>query len=165
MVEFKAKLDQEYKTSSQLWVEVGELKNAVNEAWKRAQKAEEEAQAYYDQGFDEAANSLKSQLANECNKHFLQGWSMALNKAGVDDASELYDLGSRYQPFRVNLPEEREGREGAEGSMDLESHEALREPEAAGDLGDPEADGQAPVVEIREGEDDSDGEGTLNVVD
>jgi hypothetical protein len=165
VVELKAKLDRKYKTSSQLWVEVGELKNAVNEARKGAQKAEEEAQAYYDQGFDEAANSLKSQLANECNKHFLQGWCMALDKAGVDDASELYDLGSRYQPFRVNSPEEREGREGAEGSMDLESHEALREPEAAEDLGDPEADGQAPVVEIREGEDGSDGEGTLNVVD
>uniref|UniRef100_A0A2N9FR87 Uncharacterized protein n=1 Tax=Fagus sylvatica TaxID=28930 RepID=A0A2N9FR87_FAGSY len=145
--------------------EVGELKNAVNEARKGAQKAEEEAQAYYDQGFDEAANSLKSQLANECNKHFLQGWCMALDKAGVDDASELYDLGSRHQPFRVNSPEEREGRESAEGSMDLESHEALREPEAAEDLGDPEVDGQAPVVEIREGQDGSDGKGTLNVVD
>ncbi len=90
---------------------------------------------------------------------------MALDKAEVDDASELYDLGSRYQPFRVNSPEEREGREGVKGSMDLESHEALREPEAAEDLGDPEADGQASVVEIREGEDGSDGEGTLNVVD
>ena len=165
VVELKAKLDREYKTSSQLQVEVGELKNIVNEARKGAQKAEEEAQAYYDQGFDEAANSLKSQLANECNKHFLQGWCMALDKAGVGEASELYDLGSRYQPFRVNSPKERKGREGAEGSMDLESHEALREPEAAEDLGDPEVDGQAPVVEIREGEDGSDGEGTLNVVD
>jgi hypothetical protein len=60
VVELKAKLDREYKTSSQLRVEVGELKNAVNEAREGAQKAEEEAQAYYDQGFDEAANSLKS---------------------------------------------------------------------------------------------------------
>ena len=32
VVELKAKLDREYQTSSQLWVEVGELKNAVNEA-------------------------------------------------------------------------------------------------------------------------------------
>uniref|UniRef100_A0A2N9EQB7 Reverse transcriptase/retrotransposon-derived protein RNase H-like domain-containing protein n=1 Tax=Fagus sylvatica TaxID=28930 RepID=A0A2N9EQB7_FAGSY len=165
VVELKAKLDREYKSSSQLQVEVGELKNAVNEAREGAQKAEEETQAYYDQGFDEAATSLKSQLANECNKHFLQGWRMALDKAGVDDASKLYDLGSRHQPFRVNSPEEREGRAGAEGSIDLESHEALREPEAAEDLGDLEADGQAPVVEIREGEDGFDGEGTLNVVD
>jgi chromosome segregation ATPase len=73
VVELKAKLDREYKTSSQLRVEVGELKDAVNVAREGAQKAEEEAQAYYDQGFDEAATSLKSQLANECNKHFLQG--------------------------------------------------------------------------------------------
>ena len=54
-------------------MEDGKLKDVVNVARERAQKAEEEAQAYYDQGFDEAANSLKSQLANECNKHFLQG--------------------------------------------------------------------------------------------
>ena len=32
VVELKAKLDREYKTSSQLWVEVGELKDAVNVA-------------------------------------------------------------------------------------------------------------------------------------
>ena len=148
VVELKVKLDQEYKTSSQLRVEVGELKNVVNEAQEGAQKAEEEAQAYYDQGFDEAANSLKSQLANECNKHFLQGWRMALDKAAIDDASELYDLGPRHQPFRVNSPEEREGREGAEGLMNLKFHEALKELEATEDLGDPKVDGQAPVVEI-----------------
>ena len=73
---------------------------------------------------------------------------MALDKAAVDDASELYDLGPRHQPFRVNSPEEREGREGAEGLMDLESHEAVRAPEVAEDLGDPEADDQAPIVKI-----------------
>uniref|UniRef100_A0A2N9HHJ6 Uncharacterized protein n=1 Tax=Fagus sylvatica TaxID=28930 RepID=A0A2N9HHJ6_FAGSY len=129
VVVLKAKLDREYKTSSQLRVEDGELKDAVNVARERAQKAEEEAQAYYDQGFDEAAASL------------------------------------RHQPFRVNSPEEREGREGTEGLMDLESHEALRAPEAAEDLGDPKADDQAPVVEIQEGEDGSDGEGPLDVVD
>ncbi len=48
MVVLKAKLDWEYKTSSQLRVEDGELKDAVNVARERAQKAEEEAQAYYD---------------------------------------------------------------------------------------------------------------------
>ena len=32
VVELKAKLDREYKTSSQLWVEVGLLKDAVNVA-------------------------------------------------------------------------------------------------------------------------------------
>ena len=49
--------------------------------------------------------------------------------------------------------------------MDLESHEAVRAPEVAEDLGDPEADDQAPIVKIQEGEDDSDGEGPLDVVD
>ena len=44
--------------------------------------------------------------------------------------------------------EEREGREAAEGPMDPESHEVLRELEAAEDLGDPEADGQVLVVEV-----------------
>jgi hypothetical protein len=90
---------------------------------------------------------------------------MAPDKAGVDDASELYDLGPRHQPFRVNSHEEREGRESAEGLMDLESHEAVRAPEAAKDLGDPKADDQAPVVKIQEGEDGSDGKGPLDVVD
>uniref|UniRef100_A0A2N9GJI7 Transposase (putative) gypsy type domain-containing protein n=1 Tax=Fagus sylvatica TaxID=28930 RepID=A0A2N9GJI7_FAGSY len=52
----------EYKISSQLWVEVGELKDAVNVAREGAQKAEEKAQAYYDQGFDKAAASLKLTL-------------------------------------------------------------------------------------------------------
>jgi hypothetical protein len=35
--------------------------------------------------------------------------------------------------------------------MDPESHETLREPEAAEDLGDPEVEGQVPIVEVREG--------------
>ena len=60
VVELKAKLNWEYKTSSQLRVEVCELKDTVNVAREGAQKAKEEAQAYYDQGFDEAATSLKS---------------------------------------------------------------------------------------------------------
>ncbi len=60
VVKLKAKLDREYKISSQLRVEVGELKDAVNVAREGAQKAEEKAQAYYDQGFDKAAASLKS---------------------------------------------------------------------------------------------------------
>ena len=73
VVELKAKLDREYKNSSQLWLEISELKNEVNEAQVGAQKAEDEAQAYYNQDFDKAANSFKSQLADECNKYFLQG--------------------------------------------------------------------------------------------
>ena len=99
---------------------------------------------------------------------------MALDKAGVDDASELYDLASRHRPFRAGLPEEREEGEAAEGSTIPESHEALWEPEAPEDLGDPEAaedlgnpevDDQVPVVEVREGEDGSDGEGVVDIDD
>ena len=101
VIELKAKLDREYKTSSQLRVENSKLKNAVDEARAEAPEAEDEAQSYYNQGFDEAANSLKSQLGDEYNKYFLQGWCMALDKARVDDASELYDLAPRHQPFRL----------------------------------------------------------------
>ena len=81
VIELKAKLDREYKTSSQLRVENSKLKKAVDEARAEAPEAEDEAQSYYNQGFDEAANSLKSQLGDECNKYFLQGWCMALDKA------------------------------------------------------------------------------------
>ena len=174
VIELKAKLDREYKTSSQLRVENSELKDTVDKAWAKIQKAEDEAQSYYDQGFDEAANSLKSQLADECNKFFLQGWRMALDKAGVDDASELYDLVPRHRPFRVDLPEEHEGGEAAKGSTVPESHEASRETEAPEDLGDPKAaedlgdlevDDQVSVVEVREGEDGSDGEGAVDIDD
>ena len=42
-------------------------------------KAKEEGQAYYDQGFDEAMESLKSQLRRECNCCFLQGFDSALD--------------------------------------------------------------------------------------
>ncbi len=79
VVELTAKLDREYKHASQLWGEISELKNEVNKARAGAQKAEDEAQAYYDQGFDEATNSLKSQLTDECNKYFFQGWRMVEN--------------------------------------------------------------------------------------
>ena len=99
---------------------------------------------------------------------------MALEKTGVDDVSELYDLASRHRPFKASLPEEREGGEAAEGSTVPESHEALRETEAAKDLGDPEAaedlgdlevNDQVLVVEVREGEDSSDGEGAVDIDD
>ena len=97
------------------------------------QKAEDTAQSCYAQGFNEAANSLKSQLTEECNKCFLQGWHAALDKAGVDDAFELYDLGSKHQPFKVGLPEEHEDEEVSGGSMDPEADEVLRDPEAIED--------------------------------
>uniref|UniRef100_A0A2N9GN85 Transposase (putative) gypsy type domain-containing protein n=1 Tax=Fagus sylvatica TaxID=28930 RepID=A0A2N9GN85_FAGSY len=57
----------------------------VHEAQVAAKKAEDSAQAYYDQGFDEAANSLmKSQLAEECNKYFIQGWQEHEEKGAAE---------------------------------------------------------------------------------
>uniref|UniRef100_A0A2N9F160 Uncharacterized protein n=1 Tax=Fagus sylvatica TaxID=28930 RepID=A0A2N9F160_FAGSY len=57
-------------------VEAG-LKSVQRQASRAAVKqAEEEGQAYYDQGFNEATESLKSQLGRECNCCFLQGWDL-----------------------------------------------------------------------------------------
>ena len=93
---------------------------------------------------------MKSQLVEECNKCFLQGWHSALNQAGVDDASELYNLGPKHQPFRVGSPEEHEEEEAAGGLRDPEADEVLKDPEAAEDLRDPD---QIPVVDVQEGDD------------
>uniref|UniRef100_A0A2N9IWI5 Uncharacterized protein n=1 Tax=Fagus sylvatica TaxID=28930 RepID=A0A2N9IWI5_FAGSY len=60
VVELTAKLDREIDRACELQAEIGELKTEVNEARAAVQKAEDEAQSYYDQGFDEAASSLKS---------------------------------------------------------------------------------------------------------
>jgi hypothetical protein len=89
---------------------------------------------------------LKSQLVEECNKCFLQGWHSALDQAGVDDASELYNLGPKHQPFRVGSPEEHEEEEAAGGLRDPEADEVLKDPKAAEDLRDP---AQIPVVESK----------------
>jgi chromosome segregation ATPase len=141
VVELKAKLDWEYERVAGLRGEINELKNEMNEARESAQKAEGDAQAYYDQGFDEAANSLKSQLAEECNKHFLQGWHAALDKAGVDDASELYNLGLIHRPFKMGSPEEHGEGETAEGSTEPQTDGVSRGPKTAKDLRDHEPDG------------------------
>uniref|UniRef100_A0A2N9HR10 Uncharacterized protein n=1 Tax=Fagus sylvatica TaxID=28930 RepID=A0A2N9HR10_FAGSY len=124
-----------------------------------------ECQAYYDQGFYEAANSLKSQLAEECNKYFFQGWLAALDQAGVDDASELYNLGLIHRPFKMGSPKEHGEEEAAEGPTKPQTDGVSKEPEAAKDLRNHEPDGRTSVVEIQEGKDGSDGEDTLNVVD
>jgi hypothetical protein len=89
---------------------------------------------------------LKSQLVEECNKCFLQGWRSALDQAGVDDASELYNLGSKHQPFRAGSPEEHEEEEAVGGLRDPEADEVLKDPEAVEDLRDPD---QIPVVESK----------------
>ena len=107
VTELQRKLDWEYKSASQVRVENSQLKDALTEAEAKVQKAEEQAQAYYDQGFSEATDSLLSQLKDECNKYFIQGWHKALDRAGVDDDSELYDLAWRHQPFGGHVLEER----------------------------------------------------------
>ena len=88
------------------------------------QKADDSAQQYYDQGFDETANSLKSQLKDECDKYFVRGWRAALDRAGVDDGSELYDLGPRCRPFRPASPKVHDDEGAAEGLMDHEEEGA-----------------------------------------
>ena len=137
-------------SGSQLRTENGQLKDALTEAEAKVQKAEEEAQAYYDQGFTEAADSLQSQLKGECNKFFIQEWHKAFDKAGVDDASELYDLAHRHQPF---VPEERDGEAGEEAAEDstaLGSHEVCNEPVLANNLEmtEDQADDQIQTVEF-----------------
>ncbi len=90
---------------------------------------------------------MKSQLEEECNKHFIQGWRAALDRVGVDDASELYDLAPKCRPFRPNSPEEREEVRATEGQVDFEA-----------------GGGSAPVVAVQEGDGGSDGEETLDVI-
>jgi hypothetical protein len=151
VTKWSEKYDRELECSSILRGDISALKAELNEAQAVLQKAEDSAQSYYDQGFDEATTSLKSQLVEECNKHFIQGWHVALDRAGVDDASELYDLGPRRRPFRPASPEQHEEAGVTEGQMDFEA-------------GDEQAsDEQIPVVEFQEGEGDSDGKGTLDV--
>ncbi len=71
MMELSKKYDREIERSSKLQGEISALNAEVHKAQVVAQKAEDSAQAYYDQGFEEEADSLKSQLAQECNKYFL----------------------------------------------------------------------------------------------
>ncbi len=170
VTELKKKLDWEYKSAFQVRVENSQLKDALTEAEAKVQKAEEHAQAYYDQGFNEAADSLQSQVKGECNKYYIQGWHKALDRAGVDDASKLYDLALRHQPFGDHVPEERNEEAGEDATEDPTvpgSHEALSEPVLADDPEVTEGlpDDQIQTAEFQEGEDDSDVEENIDVVD
>ena len=99
LVEISAKLERECNRSSGFQVKINKLRAEL------AQNAENAAQAFYDQGFKEASESLRSQLGRECNIHFLKRWVLALERAEVDDNSELYALGREYQPFNLGTPE------------------------------------------------------------
>ena len=171
VTELKKKLDWEYKSASQVRVENSQLKDTLTEAEAKVQKAEDQAQAYYDQGFSEATESLLSQLKGECNKYFIQGWHKALNRARVDDASELYDLASRYQLFGDRVPEERNELEAGEDATEDPtipgSHEALSEPVLADnpEVTEDLPDDQIQMAEFQEGEDGSDTEENIDVID
>jgi hypothetical protein len=135
VVEISAKLEREYDRSNELRSEIHKLRAELAEARSGAQNAESAAQAYYDQGFEEATVSLKSQLARECNIYFLKGWVSALEQAAVDDNSELYPLGQEYQPFQLGIPENLEEgvaeglKDPVEDPMDSEADEDLRHQE------------------------------------
>uniref|UniRef100_A0A2N9GFT3 Uncharacterized protein n=1 Tax=Fagus sylvatica TaxID=28930 RepID=A0A2N9GFT3_FAGSY len=137
LAELQRKLDSEHKSASQVRIENSQLKDALTEAEAKVVKAEQQAQAYYDEGFDQASESLLEQLKGECNKYFVQGWHKALDNAGVDDDSELYDLAYTRQPYEDPVPEEGnelEAGEGATGDPTVPgSHEALSEPALADD--------------------------------
>ena len=171
VTELQKKLDWEYKSASQVRVKNSQLKDTLTEAEAKVQKAEEQAQAYYDQGFNEATDSLLSQLKDECNKYFVQGWHKALDMARVDDDSELYDLAWRHQPLRDRVPEERNelevGEDATEDPKLPESHEALSEPVLADDPEVTEGlpDDQIQTAKFQEEEDGSDTEENIDLID
>ena len=171
LTELQRKLDSEYKSASQVRIENNQLKDALTEAEVKVVRVKEQAQAYYDQGFDEASDSLSAQLKDECNKYFVQGWHKAFDRARVDDDSELYDLAYTRQPFGVPVPEEcneLEAGEGTTGDPTVPgSHEALSEPVLADDLKVTEdrPHDQIHTAEFQEGGEDSDVDETIDVVD
>uniref|UniRef100_A0A2N9FVD1 Uncharacterized protein n=1 Tax=Fagus sylvatica TaxID=28930 RepID=A0A2N9FVD1_FAGSY len=171
LAELQRKLDSEHKSASQVRIENSQLKDALTEAEAKVVKAEQQAQAYYDEGFDQASESLLEQLKGECNKYFVQGWHKALDNAGVDDDSELYDLAYTRQPYEDPVPEEGnelEAGEGATGDPTVPgSHEALSEPALADDpkVTEDRPDDQIHTAESQEGGEGSDVDETIDVVD
>uniref|UniRef100_A0A2N9HTF8 Transposase (putative) gypsy type domain-containing protein n=1 Tax=Fagus sylvatica TaxID=28930 RepID=A0A2N9HTF8_FAGSY len=159
VAELQRKLDAEYKSASQVRIENSQLKEALAEAEVRAEKG---AQAYYDQGVNQASQDLRYQLRGECNKYFVQGWHQALDNAGVDDDSDLYDLVYSRQPYEVLVPEEGKELVAGEGAAGdpavLGSPEALSEPVLVDDTkaAEDRPDDQIPAAESQEGEEGSD---------
>jgi regulator of replication initiation timing len=168
VAELQRKLDSEHKSASQVRIENSQLKEALAEAEAKADKG---AQAYYDQGFNQASQDLRYQLRGECNKYFIQGWHKALDNAGVDDDSDLYDLAYSRQPYEDPVPEEGNELEAGEGAAGnptvLGSPEALSEPVPVDDAkaAEDRPDDQIPAAESQEGEEGSDVDETIDVVD
>uniref|UniRef100_A0A2N9HH71 Uncharacterized protein n=1 Tax=Fagus sylvatica TaxID=28930 RepID=A0A2N9HH71_FAGSY len=149
LAELQRKLDSEHKSASQVRIENSQLKDALTEAEAKVVKAEQQAQAYYDEGFDQASESLLEQLKGECNKYFVQGWHKALDNAGRE-GNEL------------------EAGEGATGDPTVPgSHEALSEPALADDpkVTEDRPDDQIHTAESQEGGEGSDVDETIDVVD
>ena len=171
VAELHRKLDSEYKSASQVRIENSQLKEALTEAEAKGVKVEQRAQAYYDEGFDQASVSLSAQLKGKCNKYFVKGWHKALDNAGVDDDSELYDLTYTRQPFEDPVPEEGnelEAGEDATGDPTVPgSHETLSEPALADDpkLTEDRPDDQLHTAESQERGESSDVDETIDVVD
>ena len=93
-----------------------------------------------------------------------------MSRARVDDASELYDLARRHQPFGGHVPEERNeeaGEDATENPTVPGSHEVLSELVLADDpeVTEDQADDQIQTVEFREGEDSTDVEENIYVID
>uniref|UniRef100_A0A2N9E3C6 Transposase (putative) gypsy type domain-containing protein n=1 Tax=Fagus sylvatica TaxID=28930 RepID=A0A2N9E3C6_FAGSY len=139
VAELQRKLDSEHKSASQVRIENSQLKEALAEAEVKADKG---AQAYYDQ-----------------------------DNAGVDDDSDLYDLAYSRQPYEVPVPEEGNELEAGEGAAGnptvLGSPEALSEPVLVDDAkaAEDRPDDQIPAAESQEGEEGSDVDETIDVVD
>ncbi len=71
--EFEKKYNAEFNKVFELRVENKNILAELEDTRAAVKKAEDEGQVYYDQGFNEATESLKSQLGRECNHCFLQG--------------------------------------------------------------------------------------------
>jgi hypothetical protein len=137
LVEISAELEGECDRSSGFQVEIDRLKTELIESRLTVHNVENAAQAYYDQGLEEATESLRLQLRRECNIFFLKGWVSALEQAMVNDNSELYALGREYRPFNLGTPENLEeavvedlkGSEVADKRMGHEAVEVSRQEE------------------------------------
>jgi hypothetical protein len=162
LVEISAKLERECERSSGFQAEIDKLRAKLAEARLVSSNAENAAQAFYDQGFEEAAGSLRLQLCRECNIYFLKGWVSALEQVAVDDNSELYVLGWDYRPFYSGTPENLE-----ETNVEvLEDCEAVDDPtalETAEVLGHQEQVQTEEVQDVEKGI--SDKEDNVNVDD
>uniref|UniRef100_A0A2N9EV66 Uncharacterized protein n=1 Tax=Fagus sylvatica TaxID=28930 RepID=A0A2N9EV66_FAGSY len=136
VAELQRKLDAEHKSASQVRIENSQLKEALAEAEVRADKG---AQAYYDQGVNQGIPGSK--------------------------------ISTQRRVQQVPVPEEGNELEAGEGVAGdptvLGSPEALSEPVLVDDTkaAEDRPDDQIPAAESQEGEEGSDVDETIDVVD